>query len=113
MNFYSCTNIPEEFLDKSIAKKHFSQFGAIKNFSLRPKNFSCSVEFENEEEAEMAKEEGNIYNNYEFDIEYTEEPKASGLDIDPDVQMELHAMKGNCEWFFLRFILELGEIFFL
>ncbi|XP_063706496.1 protein xmas [Culicoides brevitarsis] len=92
----TCTNIPEEFLDKSVAKKHFGQFGTIKSFSLRPKNYSCSVEFENAEEAEVAKENGYIYNDHEFEIEFTEESRSpSTFEIDPDVQMELHAMKGG------------------
>lgn len=50
------------------------------------------------EEAENAKQNGNVYNNYTFEIEFTEEQKGSTLlDIDPDVQMELHAMKGGCK----------------
>lgn len=54
------------------------------------------MEFENAEEAEIAKENGYVYNDYEFEIDFTEENKSpSLLEIDPDVQMELHAMKGG------------------
>lgn len=95
-NYYRCTNIPEEFLDKAVAKKHFGTFGTIKSFLLRPKHFSCSVEFESVEEAEVAKENGNVYNDYQFEIEFTEENRSpSVLEIDPDVQMELQTMKGG------------------
>ncbi|KAL9696011.1 hypothetical protein quinque_015296 [Culex quinquefasciatus] len=39
----SCEKIPELFLDKLTAKKHFSQFGRINRFILRPKRFSCTA----------------------------------------------------------------------
>lgn len=92
---FSCTGIPEAFLNKVVAKKHFGQFGRIRNFILRPGKYSCVVEYETANEAENAFLEGGIYNGYQFDISYTEEPskmKQTEEFIDPDVQDELNAM---------------------
>uniref|UniRef100_A0A336KNB7 Germinal-center associated nuclear protein n=1 Tax=Culicoides sonorensis TaxID=179676 RepID=A0A336KNB7_CULSO len=94
----TCSRIPDEFLDKTIAKKHFSNFGTIKSFSLHPKNFSCSVEFDTIEEAEFAKLNAKIYKGHTFDIQFSEEVKGSTLDIDPDVQIELNSMRGISSW---------------
>lgn len=96
LSFHRCSNIPAAFLDKNIAKKHFSQFGRIHSFTLRPKRFSCIVEYETEAAAQKCLEDGYFYENIIFDIVYTPKltPKLrSDPDyIDPDVQMELDAM---------------------
>lgn len=87
-------------MDKTTAKEHFSTFGTIKNFSLRPKKFSCSIEYESIEQAANAKQNGNIYGGQRFEIDYTiESSKGLSLEIDPDVQMELVAMRGECNLF--------------
>lgn len=95
-SIFSCTSIPDAFLDKLIAKKHFSQFGRIRNFILQPSKSSCTVEYENASEAENAFLDGNIYNGEQFDISYAEnplpKPKVAMEYIDPDVQDELDAM---------------------
>lgn len=83
-------------MDKTIAKRHFSQFGKIHSFILRPKRFSCTIEYESETAAGKCVEDGYYYENEIFDIVYT--PKSSPKlrsdpdYIDPDVQMELDAM---------------------
>ncbi|GAB0096316.1 xmas [Sergentomyia squamirostris] len=92
----SCEQIPEDFLDKAIAKEHFSQFGPIRRFILRPKRFACTVDYETTEAAEYALMEGGSFNNHDFRIYFTpkEVPKPKMLDeyMDPDVQAELEAM---------------------
>lgn len=92
---YSCAAIPEAFLDKMIAKRHFSQFGRIRNFILRPGKYSCTVQYENATDAENAFVNGRNYNGIEFEMELVEDPnptqKVETL-IDPDVQEELDAM---------------------
>lgn len=92
----SCTAIPEAFLDKIIAKKHFSQFGRIRNFILRPNKYSCIVQYENADDAEAAFHMGRIYNGIAFNVELIEDPiPVQQYDnfIDPDVQDELDAME--------------------
>uniref|UniRef100_A0A1B0CR17 RRM domain-containing protein n=1 Tax=Lutzomyia longipalpis TaxID=7200 RepID=A0A1B0CR17_LUTLO len=92
----SCEQIPEQFLDKVVAKEHFSQFGVIKGFILRPKRYECTVYYETEEAAENALMDGGVFNNYEFRVFYTPKetpkPKIIEENIDPDVQAELEAM---------------------
>lgn len=95
---FSCTRIPEEFLNKSVAVDHFSQFGRIRNFTLRPRKYSCIVEYETADEAENALLEAGVYNDEEFDVDYTKKatPKTKMADyIDPDVQDELEAMSNT------------------
>lgn len=91
----SCVAIPEAFLDKMIAKRHFAQFGRIRNFILRPGKYSCTVQYENASDAENAFVNGRNYNGIEFEMELVEDPnptqKVETL-IDPDVQEELDAM---------------------
>lgn len=93
---FSCTSIPDAFLDKLIAKRHFSQYGRIRNFILQPSKSSCTVEYENGNEAENAFLDGAVYNGEQFDISYTEnpmqKPKMAADIIDPEVQDELNAM---------------------
>lgn len=91
----SCTSIPEAFLNNVVAKKHFSQFGRIRNFTLRPAKYSCTIEYETADDAENAFLDGGTYNGIQFDISYTKEipqPKYADDFIDPDVQDELSAM---------------------
>lgn len=94
--FTSCEHIPEQFLDKTIAKEHFGQFGPIRRFILRPKRFACQVDYETTDAAENALMDGGVFNNHEFRIFFTpkEAPKSKLLDeyVDPDVQAELEAM---------------------
>uniref|UniRef100_A0A1B0DJT6 Germinal-center associated nuclear protein n=1 Tax=Phlebotomus papatasi TaxID=29031 RepID=A0A1B0DJT6_PHLPP len=92
----NCEQIPEQFLDKTIAKEHFGQFGPIRRFILRPKRFACQVDYETTDAAENALMDGGVFNNHEFRIFFTpkEAPKSKLLDeyVDPDVQAELEAM---------------------
>lgn len=91
----SCEKIP--FLDKQIAKDHFSQFGRMTRFILRPKRLACTVEYDSVESAERAIAGGGSYNGQKFDIFYTppsnEQPKSDDF-VDPDVQAELESMQG-------------------
>ena len=98
MNYFpnSCEEIPELFLDKIVAKKHFSKFGKIKRFILRPKRLSCTVEYENGEDAERAFMESGNFNGLEFIVNYAENEVAHVQNteewVDPEVQAELDAM---------------------
>uniref|UniRef100_A0A182QKL8 Germinal-center associated nuclear protein n=1 Tax=Anopheles farauti TaxID=69004 RepID=A0A182QKL8_9DIPT len=96
----SCENIPELFLDKLVAKTHFSQFGKIKRFILRPNRLSCTVEYEHPEAARLALEKGGQFKNVAFSIFWTdtkpqtvgENAKGGGSFLDTEVQMELEAI---------------------
>ncbi|XP_037938398.1 protein xmas-2 [Teleopsis dalmanni] len=95
----NCENIPELFLDKLIAKKHFSKFGRIIRFILRPRRLSCTIEYETEDEAENAFMSGSPYNGHEFSISYSEREIAHVQNteewVDPDVKAELEAMSSK------------------
>ncbi|XP_055389481.1 uncharacterized protein LOC129618641 [Condylostylus longicornis] len=92
----SCENIPELFLDKIVAKNHFSKYGKISKFILRPRRLQCTVDFEQEEDAKAALMNGGLFNGYEFSIKYTENgiPQVRNTEewVDPDIQSELDAM---------------------
>ncbi|XP_035916053.1 uncharacterized protein LOC118513859 [Anopheles stephensi] len=96
----TCENIPELFLDKLVAKSHFSRFGKIKRFILRPSRHACTVEYEDPESALKALERGGEYKNQTFSITWTDLKPASFGDngkvgaspIDLEVQMELEAI---------------------
>ncbi|XP_055844768.1 protein xmas [Episyrphus balteatus] len=94
----TCERIPELFLDKLIAKKHFSKYGKISRFILRPNRFCCTVDYEREEDATNALRNGTIFNGQEFDIRYSlhEVGHVQNTEewVDPDVQAELDIM-GN------------------
>lgn len=99
----SCEKIPELFLDKLIAKKHFSQFGKINRFILRPKRLSCTVEYENPEAAEAALSRSGLFRDIKFNVYWTDEAPASVVGgssrdegfVDPEVQQELDTMSGG------------------
>ncbi|XP_055586084.1 germinal-center associated nuclear protein [Uranotaenia lowii] len=102
----SCEQIPELFLDKLIAKQHFSQFGRINRFILRPKRFSCTVEYESQQAAEAALARGNVFRDVRFNIYWTDDVPGGGGNgngndgnglgaIDPEVQQELSIMSGG------------------
>ncbi|XP_058444936.1 protein xmas-like [Malaya genurostris] len=98
----SCEQIPELWvLDKLIAKKHFSQFGKITGFILRPKRFSCTVEYDSQEAAEAALARGGQFRDIKFSVFWTDEVQSAGPGgrdegfIDPDVQQELDTMGGG------------------
>ncbi|KAM7347017.1 RRM_XMAS2 and SAC3_GANP domain-containing protein xmas [Cochliomyia hominivorax] len=95
-NALTCQNIPELFLDKVVAKKHFGKFGKIKRFILRPKRLTCTVEYECKENAENAYMNAGNYNGIDFEINYAEYEVAHIQNteewVDPDVQAELEAM---------------------
>ncbi|XP_062537368.1 protein xmas [Armigeres subalbatus] len=102
----SCEHIPELFLDKLVAKKHFSQFGRINRFILRPKRLSCTVEYENPEAAEAALARGGLFRDVKFNVYWTDEAPASVVGsvlpsvrdegfVDPEVQQELDMMSGG------------------
>lgn len=83
-------------MNKTVAKDYFSQYGTIKNFSIRPKRLICTVEYETIEEAEIAKNTGGFYNGAEFDIEFTPvetKPPTPDPEMDPDVKSELQALR--------------------
>ncbi|XP_013112877.2 protein xmas [Stomoxys calcitrans] len=92
----SCEKIPELFLDKLVAKKHFSKFGKISRFILKPKRLSCTVEYETEEDAERAYMEAGEFNGISFEVDYAVNQVAQVQSteewVDPDVQSELDAM---------------------
>uniref|UniRef100_A0A182MNX6 Germinal-center associated nuclear protein n=1 Tax=Anopheles culicifacies TaxID=139723 RepID=A0A182MNX6_9DIPT len=96
----NCENIPELFLDKLTAKMHFSQFGKIKRFILRPSRLACTVEYEQSEAAQQALERGGQYKNLSFNVSWTDvkpqsfgdNGKIFGSPVDIDVQMELEAI---------------------
>ncbi|XP_017871526.1 PREDICTED: protein xmas-2 [Drosophila arizonae] len=94
-----CTNIPELFLDKFVARTHFSRFGNLVNFVLRPRRMTCTVSYSNEEEAALALREGNVYNGHEFDMSYAENESTPAQKteewVDPDVQAELSVLSGT------------------
>ncbi|BFG01852.1 protein xmas-2 [Drosophila madeirensis] len=94
-----CTNIPELFLDKFVARTHFGRFGNLVNFVLRPRRMTCTVSYATEEEAELALHEGNVYNGHEFHMTYAENETAPAQKteqwVDPEVQAELNALSGG------------------
>ncbi|XP_055531058.1 protein xmas-like [Wyeomyia smithii] len=97
----SCEQIPELWvLDKLIARKHFSQFGRITGFILRPKRFSCTVEYESQQAAEAALARGGQFKDIKFKVFWTDEAPAVAVArdesfVDPEVQQELDSMVGG------------------
>lgn len=95
-NAIACTQIPELFLDKIVAKKYFSKFGKIKRFILRPKRLICTVEYESKEDAEKAFKNAGNFNGIDFVVSYAEHEVAHVQNteewVDPEVQAELEAM---------------------
>ncbi|XP_055911269.1 protein xmas [Eupeodes corollae] len=94
----TCEKIPELFLDKLIAKKHFGKYGKISRFILRPNRFCCTVDYEREEDAANALRNGTVFNGQGFDIRYSQHEVGHVQNteewVDPDVQAELDIM-GN------------------
>ncbi|XP_004529622.1 protein xmas-2 [Ceratitis capitata] len=92
----SCEKIPDLFLDKLIAKNHFSKFGKITRFILRPSRHICTVEYETEAQAERALDQAGEFNGKEFQIEYATREVAHVQNteewVNPEVQAELDAM---------------------
>lgn len=60
-----CEKIPELFLNKLEATKHFSKFGTVGRLS-----YNCTVEYENEQDARIAFREAGNCNGTEFLISY-------------------------------------------
>ncbi|KAH8238342.1 hypothetical protein KR032_004492, partial [Drosophila birchii] len=91
-----CTDIPELFLDKHIARSYFGRFGTLLNFVLRPRRMTCTVSYATEAEAERALLEGGAYNGHQFHMSYAERESAPAQKteewVDPDVQAELSAL---------------------
>ncbi|XP_039496987.1 protein xmas-2-like [Drosophila santomea] len=94
-----CTNIPELFLDKYVARSHFGRFGTLLNFVLRPRRMTCTVSYASEEQAERALLEGGSFQGHQFDISYAENETAPAQKteewVDPDVQAELSALQSG------------------
>ncbi|XP_067639741.1 protein xmas [Eurosta solidaginis] len=92
----SCEKIPDLFLDKLVAKNHFSKYGKITRFILRPSRQSCTVEYETEAQAERALDQGGEFNGKEFKVEYAKREVAHVQNteewVNPEVQAELDAM---------------------
>ncbi|KAH8287635.1 hypothetical protein KR054_010899, partial [Drosophila jambulina] len=93
---HRCTDIPELFLDKHVARSHFGRFGTLMNFVLRPRRMTCTVSYATEAEAERALLEGGVYNGHQFHMSYAERESAPAQKteewVDPDVQAELSAL---------------------
>ncbi|KAH8235311.1 hypothetical protein KR038_004051, partial [Drosophila bunnanda] len=91
-----CTDIPELFLDKHVARSHFGRFGSLMNFVLRPRRMTCTVSYATEAEAERALLEGGVYNGHQFHMSYAERESSPAQKteewVDPDVQAELSAL---------------------
>ncbi|KAH8303276.1 hypothetical protein KR059_005221, partial [Drosophila kikkawai] len=91
-----CTDIPELFLDKHVARSHFGRFGTLMNFVLRPRRMTCTVSYATEAEAERALLEGGVYNGHQFHMSYAERESTPAQKteewVDPDVQAELSAL---------------------
>ncbi|XP_044249478.1 protein xmas [Drosophila takahashii] len=94
-----CTNIPELFLDKYVARSHFGRFGTLMNFVLRPRRMTCTVSYASEEEAELALLEGATFQGHQFGISYAESDAAPAQKteewVDPDVQAELSVLQSG------------------
>ncbi|KAH8366475.1 hypothetical protein KR084_010581, partial [Drosophila pseudotakahashii] len=94
-----CTNIPELFLDKYVARSHFGRFGSLMNFVLRPRRMTCTVSYASEEEAERALLEGGTFQGHQFGVCYAENESAPAQKteewVDPDVQAELSALQSG------------------
>uniref|UniRef100_A0A1A9ZT92 SAC3/GANP/THP3 conserved domain-containing protein n=1 Tax=Glossina pallidipes TaxID=7398 RepID=A0A1A9ZT92_GLOPL len=60
-----CERIPELFLNKLEATKHFSKFGTVGRLS-----YNCTVEYENEQDARIAFREAGNCNGTEFLVSY-------------------------------------------
>uniref|UniRef100_A0A6P4EP77 Protein xmas-2 n=1 Tax=Drosophila rhopaloa TaxID=1041015 RepID=A0A6P4EP77_DRORH len=94
-----CTNIPELFLDKYVARSHFGRFGTLMNFVLRPRRMTCTVSYATEEEAERALLEGGTFQGHQFELSYAENETAPAQKteewVDPDVQAELSALQSG------------------
>uniref|UniRef100_A0A1A9V5L4 SAC3/GANP/THP3 conserved domain-containing protein n=1 Tax=Glossina austeni TaxID=7395 RepID=A0A1A9V5L4_GLOAU len=60
-----CEKIPELFLNKLEATKHFSKFGTVGRLS-----YNCTVEYENEQDARIAFREAGNCNGNEFFVSY-------------------------------------------
>ncbi|KAH8419680.1 hypothetical protein KR009_000867, partial [Drosophila setifemur] len=94
-----CTNIPELFLDKYVARSHFSRFGNLVNFVLRPRRMTCTVSYATEEEAETALLEGDTFNGHRFGICFADNESSPAQKteewVDPDVQAELSALSAG------------------
>jgi hypothetical protein len=82
----------------NVAQRHFSQFGRICNFVLRPSKGSCTIEYETTDAAKNALLSAGVYNGESFNVAYStkECSQSSELgDLEPVVQYELEAMKSN------------------
>ncbi|XP_030386555.1 protein xmas-2 [Scaptodrosophila lebanonensis] len=94
-----CTNIPELFLDKYVARSHFGRFGTLVNFVLRPRRMTCTVSYANESEAALALREGNYYNGQKFEMSYAENETTPAQKteewVDSEVQAELSALSAG------------------
>nr|XP_016924150.1 protein xmas-2 [Drosophila suzukii] len=94
-----CTNIPELFLDKYVARSHFGRFGTLMNFVLRPRRMTCTVSYASEEEAERALLEGGTFQGHQFEMCYAENETTPAQKteewVDPDVQAELSALQSG------------------
>lgn len=78
-----------------MAQRHFSQYGRIYNFVLRPSKGCCTIEYETPDEAENALLEAGMYNGESFNVAYKTKDCPQPIlldDMDPDVQYELEAM---------------------
>lgn len=83
MSFYSCTNTPDELLDRVNSANHFKQFGRVYRISLRQKQKICCVDYGTKENALKAIECGNVYRNQPFNIKLVETQPAPKRPVVP------------------------------
>lgn len=101
-----CSNIPDEFMKKSIARQHFEQFGEVLHIIIKPKSKLCYVHYQYYRNAQNALLNGSHYNGKKFNISIANnvpKKKITRKESDPtwlpdmDIQSELDAMSGTSE----------------
>ncbi|KAF5270602.1 hypothetical protein FQA39_LY01340 [Lamprigera yunnana] len=101
-----CSNIPDEFLKKSVARLHFEQFGEVLHIIIKPKSKFCYVHYKNYKSAQNALLNGGHFNGKKFTISIvneafrkkTKKSHDPNWEIDLEVQKELAAMSGVGEY---------------
>ncbi|RZF35063.1 hypothetical protein LSTR_LSTR009655 [Laodelphax striatellus] len=66
-------NLPPSLVNWQLLKSHFSQFGEVANVILNPQQANCTIQFESEEDAKVAKIRGGVWKGRTFDILYRDE----------------------------------------
>ncbi|KAF5296504.1 hypothetical protein FQR65_LT01493 [Abscondita terminalis] len=96
-----CSNIPDEFMKKTIARQHFEQFGEVVHAIIKPKSRMCYIHYKYYRNAQNALLNGSHYNGKKFNISIVKnvvKKRQSWKEDDPtwlpdsDIQNELQAM---------------------